>query len=225
MKFEGHPIALNDDECRALKHGNLNGSPRHCSKYIKTLRNITDSTLKISPTPDSDIMTPIQNHINHTIIPVPNILDKPTEDSPKHIPNNITNGDSVQESPKKHNKLVSRKSDLKLELNNKPIVEKPHARTVTISRMQTLERKSHSKSSLLDEPISTSERKNKGGASCPSLPTVKPPNVLIYSDSAVTRENISRTLRSVLDPDRYKNEYQLIDSYYIYIIYTVLYVS
>lgn len=170
------------------------------------LQKITEKNLSISSTPDESLTN--QNHIDHTqISPTANIesviepvIEKSIQDDVTCNQNGI-NGGAPHESPIKH-PLVSRKSDLKLDLNSRPECERTPSRTVTISRMKTLEKKSHSKSSLLDEPISTKERRNKGGASCPSLPTVKPPNVLIYSDSAVTRENISRTLRSVLDPDR-----------------------
>lgn len=166
------------------------------------LQKITEKNLSVNSTPDEPLT--IQNHIDNTQLPpspdIEPVIEKSIQDNGTCNQNGIS-GDTPHESPIKH-PLVSRKSDLKLDLNNRPDCERTPSRTVTISRMKTLERKSHSKSSILDEPISTKERRNKGGASCPSLPTVKPPNVLIYSDSAVTRENISRTLRSVLDPDR-----------------------
>lgn len=120
------------------------------------------------------------------------------------------NGDIITKLP-----VIPKKSELKLELSNKSAPEKPqqpktvtlcsnsktivsHKKTVT----KSLGKRSSSKTSILDDPIAIGEKSNKGGGSCPSLPIVRPPNILVYSDSAVTRENIARTLRNVLDPDR-----------------------
>lgn len=217
---------LNDKECLAVSRATVHGSPRHRSKYLMTLEKISKSIPNsIENTPERKQTAPIIKPKDVPDQPMPSTSKKsppPEENNIKEpikekvvIIDDSNNAKPVDSVVVTNGQLSARKSDLKLELNNKSAPEKPHAKAVLSlsaakprsaphkrSFTKTLGKRSSSKSSILDEPISLGEKSNKGGASCPSLPIVRPPNILVYSDSAVTRENIARTLRNVLDPDR-----------------------
>lgn len=188
VEFEGSPISLSESECLSVSKTIVEGSPRHKMKYVATLEKICETPKKSSLTSE------------------PKLKVEDTELCVKK--DEIRNEQSgCEKDDTSMKRSASKKSNLKLDLNNKSLPEQPQMAVAGCSKTNTHKRtgskklgqKSSSKSSLLDEPLTVSEKK---GVSLPNLPTVNSPNVVVYSDSAVTRDNIVRTLKGVLDPDR-----------------------